>query len=149
MTVVNSSESQDALKAQAVCTQQLESNVGAIQAFHCDTTARDTSLYLSGSVLGPALVGMASLVFATGAPAQEAAQSAAQNNNGIALPTIDIFGGSEGYQATQSTLTRSPVSLLSTPQSVTVIPQQVIKDQNSMSLQDVLRNVAGITFRAG
>ena len=149
MTVVNSSESQEALKAQAVCTQQLESNVGAIQAFHCDTTARDTSLYLSGSVLGPALVGMASLVFATGAPAQEAAQSAAQNNNGIALPTIDIFGGSEGYQATQSTLTRIPTPLRDTPQTINVVPEKVIQEQRTTTMEDALRNVPGITFSAG
>jgi len=88
----------------------------------------------------PAAASVASLMFATAASAQD---------NGIALPTIDIFGGSDGYQTTSSTLTRAPVPLLSTPQSVTVIPQQVIKDQNAVSLQDVLRNVAGITFRAG
>lgn len=88
----------------------------------------------------PAAASVASLMFATAASAQD---------NSVALPTIDIFGGNEGYQATSSTLTRAPVPLLSTPQSVTVIPQQVIKDQNAVSLQDVLRNVAGITFRAG
>jgi len=149
MIIVDGSESDHLSKKQAARAEKSESKTAAIRSFNCDTIARDTSLYLDGSVLGPALVGMASLVFATGAVAQDATRDATQGNSGIALPTIDIFGGDQGYQATQSTLTRSPVPLLSTPQSVTVIPQQVIKDQNSMSLQDVLRNVAGITFRAG
>jgi len=80
-------------------------------------------------------------MFATGAAGQDAA--------GVALPTIDIFGGDQGYQVTQSSLPRMPVPLLDTPQSVTVVPQQVIQQQNATTLQDVLRNVAGITFRAG
>lgn len=97
--------------------------------------------FSTGCLLAPAAAGVASLMFVTGAAGQDAA--------GVALPTIDIFGGNDGYQATNSTLTRAPVPLLSTPQSVTVIPQQVLQDQNAVSLQDVLRNVAGITFRAG
>ncbi len=39
--------------------------------------------------------------------------------------------------------------LLDTPQTVTVIPESVIKDQNLMSLRDVLSTVPGITFGAG
>jgi len=39
--------------------------------------------------------------------------------------------------------------LLDTPQTVTVIPEAVIKDQNLMSLREVLSTVSGITFGAG
>ena len=39
--------------------------------------------------------------------------------------------------------------LLNTPQTVTVIPQQIIREQASSTVMDALRNVAGITFRAG
>ncbi|TCV91450.1 catecholate siderophore receptor [Luteibacter rhizovicinus] len=39
--------------------------------------------------------------------------------------------------------------LLDTPRSVTVIPQEIIQQSASMSLQDVLRTVPGITFGAG
>jgi len=90
---------------------------------------------------GTAMLGVASVMFATNAMAQEA------------LPTIDVQenagAGAGGYQATQSTLARSPVPLLSTPQSVSVIPQQVMREQNTTSYVEALRNVAGITFRAG
>jgi catecholate siderophore receptor len=83
---------------------------------------------------------LASVMGATAASGQE---------TGLQLPTIDVTGDQGGYQATQQSIVRMPVPLLNTPQSVTVIPQQVIKEQSSGSLQDVLRNVAGITFRAG
>ncbi len=66
------------------------------------------------------------------------------------LPTIDVTadqGG--GYQATQPSLTRMPVPLIDTAQSVGVVPQQVIQDQQATNVKDALRNVAGITFRAG
>ena len=39
--------------------------------------------------------------------------------------------------------------LLDTPQTVTVIPESVIRDQNLMSLREVLSTVPGITFGAG
>lgn len=35
------------------------------------------------------------------------------------------------------------------PQSVTVVPKQVLTEQNAQSLQDVLKNVPGITFTSG
>ena len=35
------------------------------------------------------------------------------------------------------------------PQTITVIPRQVIEEQGATTLRDVLRNVAGITFQAG
>ncbi|MGH8466704.1 MAG: TonB-dependent receptor, partial [Pseudomonas sp.] len=36
-----------------------------------------------------------------------------------------------------------------TPRSITVIPQQVLKDTNALTLQDALRTVPGVTFGAG
>lgn len=44
---------------------------------------------------------------------------------------------------------RSTAPLLSTPQTVTVVPQQIIREQASSTVMDALRNVPGITFRAG
>lgn len=42
-----------------------------------------------------------------------------------------------------------PEKLLDTPQSVNVIPAEVIKEQGVSTLQDALRNVPGITLNAG
>lgn len=92
----------------------------------------------------PAMWGLASAMLASGAMAQEA------------LPTIDVQdtnnngGAGGGYQApTSSGLSRMPTPLLNTPQSITVVPQQLIQDQGGTSIQDALRNVPGITFTAG
>lgn len=91
----------------------------------------------------PAMLSLASMMLATGAMAQEA------------LPTIDVQetnnnganGG--GYQATSSQLSRIPTPLIDTPQTVNVVPKQVIQEQRQTTMEDALRSVPGITFAAG
>jgi catecholate siderophore receptor len=39
--------------------------------------------------------------------------------------------------------------LLDVPQTITVVPGQVLQEQNALSLQQALSNVSGITFNAG
>jgi len=79
-----------------------------------------------------------------------AVPAAAQDGAGVQLPTIDVTGSETGgYQATQQSITRLPTPLLDTPQTVNVVPQQVIRDQRATSMEDALRNVPGITFSAG
>lgn len=90
---------------------------------------------------GPAMLSLASMMLATGAMAQD---------SGGALPTIDVqdlLGG--GYQATDSQLTRIPTPLLDTPQTINVVPQQVIQEQRITTMEEALRTVPGITFSAG
>ena len=48
-----------------------------------------------------------------------------------------------------SGLTRVPTPLINTPQTVNVVPRAVIREQNPSNVADALRNVAGVTFRAG
>jgi catecholate siderophore receptor len=89
---------------------------------------------------GPAMLSLASVMLATSAMAQD----------GGALPTIDVqdtAGG--GYQTTDSQLTRIPTPLRDTPQTINVVPQQVIQEQRITSMEDALRTVPGITFNAG
>src|SRR5215469_3634915 len=47
------------------------------------------------------------------------------------------------------TVSLLPEKLIDTPQSVNVIPAQVIKEQGITNLQDALKNVPGITLNAG
>ena len=103
----------------------------------------------------PAVISLASVMLATTATsvaAQTAQQPAPQD--GGTLPTIDVqenatTSSGDGYQQTQSTIARSPVPLLNTAQSITVIPKQVMQEQSTTSYDEALRNVAGIAFRAG
>jgi len=91
--------------------------------------------------LSHAAVGLASMMLATGAAAQDA---------GGVLPTIDVLGDTGGsYQSTQQTITRLPTALKDTPQTINVVPEKVIQDQALISMEDALRTVPGITFSAG
>lgn len=85
-------------------------------------------------------VSLASLMGATAASGQE---------GGLQLPTIDVTGDQGGYQATQQSITRLPTPLRDTPQTVNVVPQQVIQEQRATTMEDALRSVPGITFSAG
>mgnify|MGYP003939653851 CR=1 FL=1 len=71
----------------------------------------------------------------------------------VETPLTPITGdgsGARGYQApTQVGISRLPVPLSNTPQTVNVVTQQVIQDQRLTSMEDALRTVPGITFSAG
>lgn len=106
-------------------------------------TALSSSPFIRSSVRkpGPAMLGLASVMLATNAMAQEA------------LPTIDVQesagNGAGGYQATAPQVSRVPTPLLDTPQTVNVVTQQVLQEQRLTSMEDALRTVPGITFSAG
>lgn len=54
-------------------------------------------------------------------------------------------GPVRGYNATRSaTATRTDTALRDTPQSIAVVPRDVIEDQHAVSLDDVVRNVSGV-----
>ncbi|MDB5641626.1 MAG: TonB-dependent siderophore receptor [Hyphomicrobiales bacterium] len=95
-------------------------------------------------VFGRTSVGLGVLLLSAGLSAAQEADQA------IDLPTIDISGGREtSYNPGETSLARVPTPLIDTPQSVSVVPQQVIKDQKATTLVEALRNVPGITFNAG
>ncbi|GAA5122411.1 TonB-dependent siderophore receptor [Luteolibacter yonseiensis] len=54
---------------------------------------------------------------------------------------------SESYAPPETTLgaLKTPAPLLETPQAVTVLTEQLIEDQDAVKLEEVLRNVAGIS----
>ncbi|VVP85803.1 putative TonB-dependent receptor BfrD [Pseudomonas fluorescens] len=54
-----------------------------------------------------------------------------------------------GYRTERSASAKYAVPLLDTPQTITVVPSQVIQEQQALSLRQVLANVSGITFNAG
>jgi catecholate siderophore receptor len=67
----------------------------------------------------------------------------------LVLPTVEVEGRAEGYRSDKSQLPRSGKALVDTPQSVTVVPQQVMEEQKATTVRDALRNVSGITMGAG
>jgi catecholate siderophore receptor len=95
----------------------------------------------SRAPLTSAAVGLASVMFGGLAEAQQADQ--------VTLDPIDVESSGNSYAPPKNLgLNRLPTSILDTPQSITVIPQQLIRDQRVNTLQEALRNVPGITFQA-
>lgn len=78
------------------------------------------------------------------------AQAQSQASQTIQLPPVSVEDAAPAqYNAEQQESPKYTAPLLDTPQTVTVIPEAVIKDQNLMSLREVLSTVPGITFGAG
>ncbi|OZI26916.1 TonB-dependent siderophore receptor [Bordetella genomosp. 9] len=79
----------------------------------------------------------------TPAPATPAAPTAT-------LDTVHVNGDapSDDFNTQQSALPRLGVDLHDVPQSVTVVNKALMQSQGATSLQDALRNVAGITLGA-
>lgn len=64
------------------------------------------------------------------------------------LPVVTVTAGAINTYAPPVSATgglKTDTPLLETPQAISVVNQQVIKDQNAEDLEDVLRNVAGVT----
>ncbi|HEX4141610.1 MAG TPA: TonB-dependent siderophore receptor [Candidatus Methylacidiphilales bacterium] len=84
------------------------------------------------------------------ASAQPAGTVAQPGENPVTtLSPIIVKGERSDYQGEKASLPLYTEPLLDTPQSITVIPQQLIRDQQATTLRDILANVPGISFQAG
>jgi len=61
------------------------------------------------------------------------------------LPTVEVQG--DGKIEASSPKYTAP--LLDTPQTITIVPREIIEQQNLLSLRDILSTLPGITFGAG
>ncbi|MDE1169241.1 MAG: TonB-dependent siderophore receptor [Pseudomonas sp.] len=103
---------------------------------------------LLASAIGMALTATSAVQLAHAAEDTDAKTT----GKSIALDATSITGEAQEAQSYQVQKASSPkytAPLVDTPRSVTVIPQQVLKDTNATNLQDALRTVSGITFGAG
>jgi catecholate siderophore receptor len=86
------------------------------------------------------------LLVASSAPAL----GQATGKDDVNMPGVDVRGQrSNGYKVDESTSSKLPDSLQDTPQSITVIPLEVMREQSAFSLRDALRNVTGVSIAAG
>lgn len=107
---------------------------------------------MNSTLLKPpvALIASSSFIFipllAVAAPEKKPQQETASE-----LAEIQVTADAErtGYAVNAApTLLKLPVPLLETPQTVTVVPAEVIRDQGAQNLKDVFRNVSGV-FESG
>ncbi len=75
----------------------------------------------------------------------------AQSVRAQSLAPITISASTDdGYSpSSSSTATKGNAPLRDIPQSVNVVPAQLLKDQGAQSMQDALRNVPGVAFSSG
>lgn len=102
----------------------------------------------------PTFVRNASLAAAVVAVLQAAAAPAhaaetANPSRPQQLPKISVDAAEDSLKTDTASSPKYSQPLLDTPQTITVIPQAVIRDRGASTLRDVLRNSPGITFQAG
>ncbi len=84
-------------------------------------------------------------------PISKSAPSARTTASAPQLSTITVSGQAPArYSAPpSSTATGTDTPLVDVPQSIQVIPQELLKDQGAQSLADAVRNAPGVSVQAG
>lgn len=69
------------------------------------------------------------------------------------LPAVSVVGTDDTAQSynppASTSATKIDAPLRDIPQTVNVVPAQVLRDQHAMSVQDALKNVPGVSFSTG
>jgi catecholate siderophore receptor len=112
---------------------------------HATPVALLTCRLLAGTALG------LSLAWAAGSRPAYAQDNSAGPPTALPPATIEGSGAKpeSDYRADQASLPKLTQPLLDTPQSITVIPRQIMDDQNVLTLRDTLRMTSGISLAAG
>lgn len=66
-----------------------------------------------------------------------------------AMSEVLVTGQKDAYKPESASSPKYTAPLLDTPQTINVIPQAAMEQQNATTLRDVLRNVPGISIQAG
>ncbi|MDS0860624.1 TonB-dependent siderophore receptor [Burkholderia pseudomultivorans] len=95
--------------------------------------------------------GTASVAFAMmTCAAAPAGAEAADPRRATHLSPIFVHGDRDaGSRVDRSGSAKYATPLLDVPQTITVVPRELLDEQQALSLRDALSNVAGITFNAG
>ena len=113
---------------------------------------QQSQLPVSSPRLLASAIGVAITAGSAGHMAFAAEKTEKAPNNAISLDATAINGEAQddtSYKTDTSANKKYTAPLRETPKSVTVIPQQVIRDTGATSLVDALRTTPGITFGAG
>src|SRR3954463_5949721 len=140
----NTTEHAPSAPAQNPSTQQTPSGAAPAQTEQKSDTLPTVSVQASRP-RAPAAVRAAPSrpVAAPPPPAQPVATD--QAGTGGTNPPL----GPTPYQVTNTGITRLPVPILNMPQTVNVIPQAIIQEQNVTTVEQALQYIPGITFSAG
>lgn len=92
-----------------------------------------------------AVAGAAGLSLAPGLSLAAESVSAAEAEAATEVSSVDVYG-QRNARPSSPKITSEP---LDTPQTITVVSDRTIRDQNLLTLRDILTTVPGITFGAG
>lgn len=93
---------------------------------------------------------LASVVLAAACATPVLADDLQRQGKHIELAPVTVTGTqAPGSKVEASGSAKYAAPLLDTPQTITVVPQHVLEEQNALSLRQALSNVSGITFNAG
>lgn len=98
----------------------------------------------SGWHIGLSAAAMVLLCNAAPVVAEELADDSANVHSDIV-----VTGTSEGYVPVDTDAAKIPVPLRDIPQSISVVPADVLRDERALSVQDALKNVPGVGFSSG
>lgn len=111
------------------------------------TLASVAAVYCS-SILAPSVACAQTAQTAQAAQtAQTAPTSPAENQS--TLPTVSVTSSPSAMQTRSVPSYKFTAPLIDTPRSVTVIPEELIKQTNATTFADALKTVPGITFLGG
>jgi catecholate siderophore receptor len=96
-----------------------------------------------GLQMRPVTVSVLAALYGSVAAADEPAKPTQQ------LPKISVTSEEHGYKPEVLSSLKYSTSLRDTPQSVTVVPSEIIEARGATTLRDVMRNVSGISLVAG
>lgn len=94
--------------------------------------------------INPVAAALCTLVVGGGTAVAQAPQSSITE-----LRAVQVQGSASPYKAEEVQSVKFVAPLLDTPQTVNVVPAEVLREQNAQDLREILSNVPGITFSAG
>ena len=111
------------------------------------TTVRGVTARSKRALSAAALAGAAGLSLAPtlALAADDSAMTTVEESAPTAVAGVDV----QGVRTDQPSSTKATATALDTPQTVTVVSERTIRDQNLLTLRDILQTVPGITFGAG
>src|SRR5438445_11152817 len=92
---------------------------------------------------------LASVVLAAACATPVLADDLQRQGKHVELAPVTVTGKAPGSKVEASGSAKYAAPLLDMPQTITVVPQHVLEEQNALSLRQALSNVSGITFNAG
>jgi catecholate siderophore receptor len=82
-------------------------------------------------------------------PPAESPSKSTDSKDDVSLPGVDVRGQRNQYKIEEPSLYKLPDPIKDTPQSITVLPEQVLEERALFTLRDALRTVPGISLAAG